>query len=329
MFIRRISKGYYLIFSILLLGVIHNSHAQNYPTRPIHLVVSFPPGGTSDLVARVLQSKLGEALGQPIIIDNKPGASGNIGLDYAAKAAPDGYTAYLGNIGALAINPSLFPNLKINTLRDLIPITLVADLPGMLTVPQGLPVNNIAELTALLKANPGKFNFASPSSGSVNRLQAERYIRSINASLVHVTYKGGAGAASIGLVSGETQMTFLNISSVREFINAGKLKGLAITTANRLPEFPNIPTVVEVGYPELIGGSWTMLAAPAGTPKEIINKLYNAAIKTLSMPEIKESFDKQGAIVITSKSPEAAKEFLSSEIQRWGKVVKEVGASPD
>jgi len=328
-FIRRISKGYYLIFSILLLGVIHNSHAQNYPTRPIHLVVSFPPGGTSDLVARVLQSKLGEALGQPIIIDNKPGASGNIGLDYAAKAAPDGYTAYLGNIGALAINPSLFPNLKINTLRDLIPITLVADLPGMLTVPQGLPVNNIAELTALLKANPGKFNFASPSSGSVNRLQAERYIRSINASLVHVTYKGGAGAASIGLVSGETQMTFLNISSVREFINAGKLKGLAITTANRLPEFPNIPTVVEVGYPELIGGSWTMLAAPAGTPKEIINKLYNAAIKTLSMPEIKESFDKQGAIVITSKSPEAAKEFLSSEIQRWGKVVKEVGASPD
>jgi len=328
-FIRRISKGYYLIFSILLLGVIHNSHAQNYPNRPIHLVVSFPPGGTSDLVARVLQSKLGEALGQPIIIDNKPGASGNIGLDYAAKAAPDGYTAYLGNIGALAINPSLFPNLKINTLRDLIPITLVADLPGMLTVPQGLPVNNIAELTALLKANPGKFNFASPSSGSVNRLQAERYIRSINASLVHVTYKGGAGAASIGLVSGETQMTFLNISSVREFINAGKLKGLAITTANRLPEFPNIPTVVEVGYPELIGGSWTMLAAPAGTPKEIINKLYNAAIKTLSMPEIKESFDKQGAIVITSKSPEAAKEFLSSEIQRWGKVVKEVGASPD
>ena len=329
MLLRRISKGYYLLFSILLLGVIHNSHAQNYPTRPIHLVVSFAPGGTSDLVARVLQSKLGEVLGQPIIIDNKPGASGNIGLDYAAKAAPDGYTIYLGNIGALAINPSLFPNLKINTLRDLIPITLVADLPGVLTVPQGLPVNNIAELTALLKANPGKFNFASPSSGSVNRLQAERYIRSINASLVHVTYKGGAGAASIGLVSGETQMTFLNISSVREFINAGKLKGLAITTTNRLPEFPNIPTVVEVGYPELVGGSWTMLAAPAGTPKEIINKLYNAVIKTLSMPEIKESFDKQGAIVVTSKSPEAAKEFLSSEIQRWGKVVKEVGASPD
>jgi tripartite-type tricarboxylate transporter receptor subunit TctC len=326
---RRISKGYHLLFSILLLGVIYNSHAQNYPNKPIHLVVSFAPGGTSDLVARVLQSKLGEVLGQPIIIDNKPGASGNIGLDYAAKAAPDGYTVYLGNIGALAINPSLFPNLKINTLRDLIPITLVADLPGVLTVPQGLPVSNIAELTALLKANPGKFNFASPSSGSVNRLQAERYIRSINASLVHVTYKGGASAASIGLVSGETQMTFLNISSVREFINAGKLKGLAITTTNRLPEFPNIPTVIEVGYPELVGGSWTMLAAPAGTPKEIINKLYNAVIKTLSMPEIRENFDKQGAIVVTSKSPEAAKEFLSNEIQRWGKVVKEVGASPD
>lgn len=326
---RRISKGYYLLFSILILGVIHDSNAQNYPNKPIHLVVSFAPGGTSDLVARVLQSKFGEALGQPIIIDNKPGASGNIGLDYAAKAAPDGYTIYLGNIGALAINPSLFPNLKINTLRDLIPITLVADLPGVLAVPQALPVNNITELTTLLKANPGKFNFASPSSGSVNRLQAERYIKSINASLVHVTYKGGAAAASISLASGETEMAFLNISSIRSFINSGKLKGLAITTTNRLPEFPNIPTVVELGYPELVGGSWTMLAASASTPKEIINKIYSAAIKTLSMPEIKESFDKQGAIVVTSKSPEAAKEFLSSEIQRWGKVVKEVGASPD
>jgi tripartite-type tricarboxylate transporter receptor subunit TctC len=130
-------------------------------------------------------------------------------------------------------------------------------------------------------------------------------------------------------VSGETEMAFLNISSARVFLNSGKLKGLAITTTNRLPEFPNIPTVVEVGYPELVGGSWTMLAAPAGTPKEIINKIYNAAIKTLSMPEIKESFDKQGAIVITSKSPEAAKEFLSNEIQKWSKVVKEVGVSPD
>jgi tripartite-type tricarboxylate transporter receptor subunit TctC len=326
---RIISKGYYLLFSILLLGVIHDSSAQNYPNKPIHLVVSFAPGGTSDLVARVLQFKLGEALGQPIIIENKPGASGNIGLDYVAKAAPDGYTIYLGNIGALAINPSLLPNLKINTLRDLTPITLVADLPGVLAVPQALPVNNIAELTTLLKANPGKFNFASPGSGSVNRLQAERYIRSINASLVHVPYKGGAGPASIGLVSGETEMAFLNISSARVFLNSGKLKGLAITTTNRLPEFPNIPTVVEVGYPELVGGSWTMLAAPAGTPKEIINKIYNAAIKTLSMPEIKESFDKQGAIVITSKSPEAAKEFLSNEIQKWSKVVKEVGVSPD
>jgi len=326
---KRLFKGYYLFFSLLLLGATHNSFAQNYPNKSIHLVVSFAPGGTSDLVARVLQNKLGEALGQPIIIDNKPGASGNIGLDYVAKAAPDGYTIYLGNIGALAINPSLLPNLKINTLRDLTPITLVADLPGVLAVPQALPVNNIAELTTLLKANPGKFNFASPGSGSVNRLQAERYIRSINASLVHVPYKGGAGPASIGLVSGETEMAFLNISSARAFLNSGKLKGLAITTTERLPEFPNIPTVVELGYPELVGGSWTMLAAPAGTPKEIINKIYNATIKTLSMPEIKESFDKQGAIVITSKSPEAAKEFLSSEIQRWGKVVKEVGASPD
>ena len=292
MFIKRISNGgYCLILFLSLWGFLNNSYAQNYPNRPIHLVVSFSPGGASDLVGRVLQSKLGEFLGQPIIIDNKPGASGNIGLDYAAKAVPDGYTVYLGNIGALAINPSLFPNLKINPLHDFIPITQVADLPGVLTIPQALPPNNISELITLLKANPGKFNFASPGSGSVNRLQAERFLKSIDASLVQIAYKGGAGAASIGMVSGETQMMFVNISSVREFIRAGKLKGLAITTTNRVQEFPNIPTVIEVGYPELVGGSWTMLAVPAGTPKDIVDKLYQATIKTLSLPEIKENFE--------------------------------------
>jgi len=326
---KRLVEGFYLLLLLSPWGMLGDAYAQNYPNRPIHLVVSFAPGGASDLVGRVLQSKLGGFLGQPIIIDNKPGASGNIGLDYVAKAAPDGYTVYLGNIGALAINPSLFQNLKINPLHDFIPITEVADFPGVLTVPQGFPPNNIAELTTLLKANPGKFNFASPGSGSVNRLQAERFLKSIDASAVQIPYKGGAGAAAIGMVSGETQMMFVNISSVREFIRARKLKGLAITTTSRVPEFPNIPTVVEVGYPELVGGSWTMLVVPAGTPKAIVNKLYQATMKTLSLPEIKENFEKQGAIVVASKSPEAAKEFLSAEIERWGKVIKEVGASPD
>jgi tripartite-type tricarboxylate transporter receptor subunit TctC len=312
-----------------LCGFSENAQAQEYPNKPIKMIIPFSPGGASDLVGRILQTKLGEVLGQPIIIENKPGASGNIGMEMAAKSAPDGYTLFLGNIGTMAINPALYPNIKVNPLKDFIPITEVVDIPSALVTNTSFPVNTVAELITYLKANPGKFNYASPGSGSANRLQTERFMGLTGTKLAHIPYKGGAGPATVGMIGGETQMMFVTLSSAQEFIKSGRLKGLAVTSPSRMPELPNVPTISEAGFKDLTGGSWQILAVPAGTPRDIVNKLYTATVATMNMPEIRDRLDRQGAIVLTSKSPEAAREFLNNETQRWGKVVKDTGATPD
>lgn len=320
----------FVLSSVLtLIGLPENTRAQEYPNRPIKMIIPFSPGGASDLVGRILQTKLGEVLGQPIIIENKPGASGNIGMEMAAKSAPDGYTLFLGNIGTMAINPALYPNIKVNPLKDFIPITEVVDVPSALVTNASFPVNTVAELITYLKANPGKFNYASPGSGSANRLQTERFMGLTGTKLAHIPYKGGAGPATVGMIGGETQMMFVTLSSAQEFIKSGRLKGLAVTSPNRMPELPNVPTISEAGFKDLTGGSWQILAVPAGTPRDIVNKLYTATVATMMMPEIRDKLERQGAIVLTSKSPEAAREFLNNETQRWGKVVKDTGATPD
>jgi tripartite-type tricarboxylate transporter receptor subunit TctC len=320
----------FVLSSVLTLsGFSENTQAQEYPNKPIKMIIPFSPGGASDLVGRILQTKLGEVLGQPIIIENKPGASGNIGMEMAAKSAPDGYTLFLGNIGTMAINPALYPNIKVNPLKDFIPITEVVDVPSALVTNASFPVNTVAELITYLKANPGKFNYASPGSGSANRLQTERFMGLTGTKLAHIPYKGGAGPATVGMIGGETQMMFVTLSSAQEFIKSGRLKGLAVTSPSRMPELPNVPTISEAGFKDLTGGSWQILAVPAGTPRDIVNKLYTATVATMNMPEIRDRLDRQGAIVVTSKSPEAAREFLNNETQRWGKVVKDTGATPD
>lgn len=329
----KINKLWSFVFvlssALTLSGFSENAQAQEYPNKPIKMIIPFSPGGASDLVGRILQTKLGEVLGQPIIIENKPGASGNIGMEMAAKSAPDGYTLFLGNIGTMAINPALYPNIKVNPLKDFIPVTEVVDIPSALVTNTSFPVNTVAELITYLKANPGKFNYASPGSGSANRLQTERFMGLTGTKLAHIPYKGGAGPATVGMIGGETQMMFVTLSSAQEFIKSGRLKGLAVTSPNRMPELPNVPTISEAGFKDLTGGSWQILAVPAGTPRDIVNKLYTATVATMNMPEIRERLDRQGAIVITSKSPEAAREFLNNETQRWGKVVKDTGATPD
>ena len=329
----QIKNLWIFVFNLLvvfsLCGLPGYSQAQDYPNKPIKMIIPFSPGGASDLVGRILQTKFGDLLGQPLIIENKPGASGNIGMELAAKSAPDGYTLFLGNIGTMAINPALYPNIKVNPLRDFISVTEVVDVPSALVTTASFPTSTVAELVTYLKANPGKFNFASPGSGSANRLQTDRFMGLTGTKLVHVPYKGGAGPAAVGMVGGETQMMFVTLSSAQEFIKSGRLKGLAVTSPSRMPELPNVPTISEAGYKDLTGGSWQILAVPTGTPRDIVNKLYTATINTLMLPEVKEKLEKQGAIVVTSKSPEAAREFLSNETQRWGRVVKETGATPD
>jgi tripartite-type tricarboxylate transporter receptor subunit TctC len=301
----------------------------SYPNRPIRMIVPFAPGGASDFVARIISPKLSELLGQQIVVDNRPGASGNIGMELAAKAPADGYTIYLGNIGTIAINPAIFPNLALNPAKDFMPITLVADVPSILVANPGVPANSVAELVALAKSKPGELNYGSPGSSTLNRLEMEHFMKLANVKIVHIPYKGGAGPAVIGLLGGETQVMFVTLSSAISFIQAGKLKALGISTAKRIDALPQVPTMTEAGYPEMISSSWQGVFVPAGTPRPIVEKLHAVLLATLDSPEIKQRFAGGGVNVVTSKTPEDFVSFVGVETTRWGKVAKESGATID
>jgi tripartite-type tricarboxylate transporter receptor subunit TctC len=318
-----------LLAVLFLLCPALASGQTTYPTRPLRMIVPFAPGGASDFVARIMAPKLSELLGEQIIIDNRPGASGNIAMEAAAKAPADGYTIFLGNIGTIAINPAIFPNLTVNPAQDFIAITLVADVPSILVANPGVPVNSVADLVALAKARPGQLNFASPGSSTLNRLEMEHFMKLANLKLVHIPYKGGAGPAVIGLLGGETQVMFVTLSSAISFVLAGKLRPLALTTNKRIDALPQVPTLVEAGYPEMVSSSWQGVFVPAGTPRPIVEKLHSALMATLATPEIKQRLAAGGVSVITSKTPEEFMYFVGSETARWGKVAKESGATID
>jgi len=319
------------VLAVLLTCAAGVAQAQDgdYPNHPVKMIIPFAPGGASDFVGRIMSVRLSELLGQQIIIDNRAGAAGNIGMEAAAKSPPDGYTLYLGNIGTLAINPALFSNLTVNPLKDFVPVSLVADMPSALVANANLPVNNVSELAAYIKARPGQLNFASPGSGSLNRLEMEIFKKATGTDMVHVPYKGGAGPAAVGLVGAETQVMFSTLSSVISFVKAGRLKGMAVTSRERLAQLPDIPTMNELGYPDLITSSWQGILVPAGTPKAIVTRLHTALLQTLESADVKQKFSNGGAVATTSKTPEAFGEFLASETRRWGKVAKDSGAKAD
>ncbi len=303
---------------------------SSYPNRPVRIVVPFAPGGASDFVGRIIQPRLSELLGQPIVIENRGGAAGTIGMEVAARSAPDGYTLVLANVGSMAINPGVFTNLSINNLRDFIPVTQVVDVPGVLIVHPSVAANSIKELVAYVKANPGKLNYASPGSGSQNRLEME-ILRTAEGGMdmVHVPYKGGAGPAVTGLVAGETQMMFSTVSSAMGHVKGGRLKALAITSTKRLEQLPDVPTMKESGYPDGASGSWQGVLVPAGTPRETVERLYAVLVQTMKTPDVIERLAKGGAEAVTSASPKAFAEFIAAETQRWGKVAQESGAIAD
>ncbi|TMH17046.1 MAG: tripartite tricarboxylate transporter substrate binding protein, partial [Betaproteobacteria bacterium] len=291
----------WLMLVLALLPALAFGQAS-YPNRPIRMIVPFAPGGASDFVARILSPKLSELLGQQIVVDNRPGASGNIGMELAAKAPADGYTIYLGNIGTIAINPAIFANLSVNPQKDFTPITEVADVPSILVANPGVPANSVAEFVALAKSKPGELNFGSPGSSTLNRLEMEHFMKLANLKIVHIPYKGGAGPAVIGLLGGETQVMFVTLSSAISFIQAGKLKALGISTAKRIDALPQVPTMAEAGYPEMVSSSWQGVFVPAGTPRPIVDKLHAALLATLDSPEIKQRFAGGGVNVVTSKT---------------------------
>src|SRR5436190_5341867 len=305
------------------------SGQTGYPNKPIKMIVPFAPGGASDFVARIISPKLGEALGTSIVIENKAGASGNIGMDAAAKAAADGYTIYLGNIGTIAINPAVFRDLSVNPQKDFIAVTIVADVPSILIANPSVPANTVGELVALAKAKPGELNFASPGSSTLNRLEMEQFMKLAGVKIVHIPYKGGAGPAVTGMLGGETQVMFVTLSSAISFVQAGRLKPLGISTTKRIDALPQVPTMIEAGFPDMVSSSWQGVFVPAGTPRPIVEKLHAALLSTMESPEVKQRFAGGGVDVMTSKTPEDFTGFVAAETARWGKVAKESGATVD
>jgi tripartite-type tricarboxylate transporter receptor subunit TctC len=300
-----------------------------YPNKPIRMIVPFAPGGASDFVGRILQPRLSELLGQQIVVENRPGASGNIGMEAAAKSAPDGYTIYLGNVGTVALNPAVFPKLGVVPTKDFIAITQVVDVPGVLVINPEVQANTVKDIVAIAKAYPGKLNYASPGSGSQNRLEMEVFRKVAgNLDMVHVPYKGGAGPAVAGLAGGETHLMFVTASSAMTFVKNGRIKLLAVTSNKRLEAFPGTPTMAESGFPELTSGSWQGVFVPAGTPKDVVDRLYAALLDTMKTQEVVQRLSNGGVEVVTSKPGEFAK-FVASETERWGKAVREAGATAD
>jgi len=321
-----------LLGAVALAMGIASAYAQgagNYPIRPIRMIVPFAPGGASDFAARLIQPGMSQFLGQQIVIENRPGAAGNVGMDLAARAAPDGYTVYLGNVGTVSINPTIFPDLTVKPDKDFIGVSLVAETPGVLIANPKFPPNSVKELVDYVKARQGKINFASPGSGSLNRLEMEVFRKDAGLEMTHVPYKGGAGPAVADVIGGHVELMFTTISSAIQHVKAGRLKALAVTTKERVPALPNVPTMLELGWKNSVSSSWQGLLVPAGTPRPIVEKLHAAVVYAMSDPKVRERMAEGGVFPVTSKSPEEFKSYLEAEAKKWGAVAKATGARPD
>jgi tripartite-type tricarboxylate transporter receptor subunit TctC len=326
---RNPQKGISLVFCLLTAAVAAQAPAQDYPSRPIRMIVPFGPGGASDFVARIIAPKMGEALGQQIVIDNRSGAAGNIGVEIAGRASPDGYTILLGNVGAMAINPSVFPKFPIRTMRDFIGVSMVSDVPGALAIHPSVPAVTIKEFIAYAKTRPGQLNYGSTGPSSAQRLAFEFFMSKADIRLAHIPYKAGAGASTIALLGGEVSATMLTVASFIPHAKSGRLKVIGVVSPKRVPQLPDVPTFTESGFPELTLGSWQGVYVPTGTPRPVVNKLYATVMRVMADPEVIERYGFGGALVVTSKSPEEFAAFLKNQTGFWAKIVKDVGATAE
>src|SRR3954471_4687056 len=292
---------------------------ESYPSRPVKILVPYGPGGATDIVARIVAQRLTESMGQSFVVENRPGANGNIALEATAKAPADGYTLLVGNVSTNAINESIYASqLSIRPSRDLVGVSKLVEVPHIVVASAAFAANSIAELIALAKKEPGKINFASVGMGSYPHLDMERFMRAAGVELTHVPYKGGAGQAIPAMVAGEVQVAFFNMASLLPHIKSGRLKALAAVPAKRLPELPNVPTLAEQGFPGIGTNAWQGLFAPAATPKPIVDKLYSTVAAVLGRPEMHDSLGKQMMTVGLSKSPQEFTEQVRRETQDWG-----------
>ena len=301
--------------------------AQAYPTKPVTIIVPFAAGGTTDILARIIGQALTAELGQSVVVDNRAGAGGNIGGQAAAKAAPDGHTLFMGTVGTHAINASLYKKMPFDPVKDFAPLTRVANVPNLLVANPAQPYKSVKDLIAYAKANPGKVNFGSSGNGSSIHLSGELFKSLAKVDMQHAPYKGSAPAVT-DLLGNQIGIMFDNMPSAIQHVRSGKLVPLAVTTAKRSPELPNVPTIAEAGVPGYEATSWFGMFAPAGTPAPVLAKLNAAIVKVLAQPDVKKKINEQGAEVY-SETPEQFAAFIQAESVKWGKVVKESGASLD
>ena len=310
---------------LLLLLAASTAMAQGFPPRPVRIIVPYPPGSGTDIVARILGQKLSEGWGQQVIVDNRPGAGAIIGVDAVAKAAPDGYTIGIADTGPLAINPALYAKLPYHPVRDFAPVTVVATLPFMLVVHPSVPARNVAELVALAKAKPGQINYASVGNGSAVHLATELFKSRAGIDLTHIPYKGSAPALQ-GLLAGEASVMFVNLLSAMPLVKAGKLRALAAAPAARIGALPDLPTIAEAGVPGYAFEAWFGIVAPAGTPKPVVDRLNQELRRVIALPEVRDLLVNKGGFEPVGSTVESFTSLIPAEMERWGKLVRETGA---
>ncbi len=298
------------------------SLAQKFPEKPIRFIVPFPPGGGNDILARLIAPKMGESLGQPVVIDNRAGAGGNIGTDLAAKSPPDGYTIVIAS-NQVTMNPALYAKLPFDIEKDFAPVALAASVPMVLAVHPSVPANNVRDLIALAKANPGKYNYSTPGSGTPQHIAYEVFNHAAGTKITHVPYKG-TGPAIADLIAGQVQMAFGTMASVDQHIKAGKLRALAVATPKRSQAMPNVPTVAESALGGFDVSLWYSILAPAGTPAPILARLSAEVAKALAAPDVRDRLVSQG-FEISYLPPEQMNALMKSDIARWGKSLREIG----
>ncbi len=316
-----------LVCAIAASALAGNAQAQTYPAKPVRVVVPFAPGGTSDILARLLGAKINESLGQQVLVDNRPGASGNIGTELVAKSAPDGYTLVLMDVGNLSISPSIFPKLPFDISKDLAPVTVISYSPHLLCVHPSVPAGTVKQLIALAKSKPGQLNYGSTGLGSAPHMAGLLFAHRTGISWVYIPAKGGAQSI-LDVASGQADVLFNGMLATLPHVRNGKLKLIAVSSEKRMPALADVPTVGEAGVPGFVTGSWQGILAPAGTPRDVVAKLQSEVARIVRIPDINEKLSQQGAEPIAN-TPEQMGEWLKSEQARWAKLIKETGFKLD
>jgi tripartite-type tricarboxylate transporter receptor subunit TctC len=298
--------------------------ADSYPSKPVKILVPYAPGGATDIIARIVAARLTESMGQSFVVENRPGATGNVALEAVARAPADGYTLFVGNVSTNTINENTFANtLTIKPSRDLVGIAKLVELPHILAASTAFPANTVQEFVAEAKKNPGKINYGSAGIGSYPHLDMEKFSKAAGIQLTHIPYKDGAAKMVPSLLGNETQVAFINLGSTLAHVKSGRIKALATAAPRRLAELPDVPTLTELGYTGIGTNAWQGMFAPAATPKPIVDKIYNAVAAVLTKPEMKESLAKQMMSVELSKSPQEFTELVRKETLGWGEFLRQ------